>query len=311
MTRPADTSTTSAWTRSRWPGRCAAKLRGDARCRLLAGDADGARPGRPRRRRGRRGARGARERPARHRLPGAARLRGPRRPPARLQGRHRQVACSRCAPRSARRVLLACSSTSHPRHAGPRRTRARPAQARDAGGAAEHQGRLRGPVAGAARSTSSPPPGTWSCRADAPNLGLGIDSFHILATKTSLDELDVLDPDKIFLVQLADFMWQEVRSFEERMTTARHFRVFPGEGVHSDAARRTGAAPRRAGLPRRLQLRGVQRRLPADPARRRWPHARAARRCGSARRCCAARCRCPTRMRLRRARAAAASESLT
>jgi hypothetical protein len=26
-----------------------------------------------------------------------------------------------------------------------------------------------------------------------------------------------------------------VHSFEERMTTARHFRVFPGEGVHSDA----------------------------------------------------------------------------
>jgi 4-hydroxyphenylpyruvate dioxygenase len=70
-------------------------------------------------------------------------------------------------------------------------------------------------------------------RADAPNLGLGIDSFHIFAAKTPLDELEALDPDKIFLVQLADFMWHEVRSFEERMATARHFRVFPGEGVHS------------------------------------------------------------------------------
>jgi sugar phosphate isomerase/epimerase len=70
-------------------------------------------------------------------------------------------------------------------------------------------------------------------RADAPNLGLGIDSFHILAAKTPLHELDTLDPDKIFLVQLADFMWHEVRSFEERIATARHFRVFPGEGVHS------------------------------------------------------------------------------
>jgi sugar phosphate isomerase/epimerase len=70
-------------------------------------------------------------------------------------------------------------------------------------------------------------------RADAPNLGLGIDSFHILAAKTPLAELDALDPDKIFLVQLADFMWQEARSFEERIATARHFRVFPGEGVHS------------------------------------------------------------------------------
>jgi sugar phosphate isomerase/epimerase len=70
-------------------------------------------------------------------------------------------------------------------------------------------------------------------RADAPNLGLGIDSFHILAARTSLDEIDALDADKIFLVQLADFMWQEARTFEERLATARHFRVFPGEGVHS------------------------------------------------------------------------------
>ena len=71
------------------------------------------------------------------------------------------------------------------------------------------------------------------CRADAPNLGLAFDSFHALATKTALDALDLLDPDKIFLVQLADFMWQEIRSVEERISTARTFRVFPGEGVHS------------------------------------------------------------------------------
>lgn len=72
------------------------------------------------------------------------------------------------------------------------------------------------------------------CRADCPNLGLGIDSYHIFAAKTPLDEIDYLDPAKIFLVQLADFMWQETRTFEERMTTARTFRVFPGEGVHSE-----------------------------------------------------------------------------
>ena len=72
-------------------------------------------------------------------------------------------------------------------------------------------------------------------RADVPNLGLGLDSFHMFATQSSLDDLDLLDPEKIFLVQLADFMWQEIRSVEERITTARHFRVFPGEGVHSQA----------------------------------------------------------------------------
>lgn len=73
------------------------------------------------------------------------------------------------------------------------------------------------------------------CRADAPNLGLGLDSFHAVASQTPLDDLDIIDPSKLFLVQLADFMWTEVRSFEERIATARHFRVFPGEGVHSDA----------------------------------------------------------------------------
>ena len=35
-------------------------------------------------------------------------------------------------------------------------------------------------------------------------------------------------------VQLADFMWQEIRIVEERISTARTFRVFPGEGMHSE-----------------------------------------------------------------------------
>lgn len=80
-------------------------------------------------------------------------------------------------------------------------------------------------------------PQAWDiiCQADMPNLGLGFDSYHMFATGTSLDELDILDPDKIFLVQLADFMWTEIKSVEERIATARHFRVFPGEGVHSEA----------------------------------------------------------------------------
>ena len=65
------------------------------------------------------GARRASERPARHRLPGAARLRGPVRPPARLQGRHRQVDARDVRARSARRVLLVCSSTSTHADADP------------------------------------------------------------------------------------------------------------------------------------------------------------------------------------------------
>jgi sugar phosphate isomerase/epimerase len=77
-------------------------------------------------------------------------------------------------------------------------------------------------------------PQAWDLveRADRANLGLALDSFHALATGTALDGLEELDPGKVFLVQLADFMWQEIRSPEERINTARHFRVFPGEGVH-------------------------------------------------------------------------------
>ncbi len=72
------------------------------------------------------------------------------------------------------------------------------------------------------------------CRAEAPNLGVCIDSYHILAAKTPLDGILDLDPTKIFLVQLSDFMWRETPTFEERMATARTYRVFPREGVHTE-----------------------------------------------------------------------------
>ncbi len=70
-------------------------------------------------------------------------------------------------------------------------------------------------------------------RADHANLGLALDSFHILAARSPLGELPLVDCDKVFLVQLSDFMWQQTKSIEERVETARHFRVFPGEGAHS------------------------------------------------------------------------------
>ena len=70
--------------------------------------------------------------------------------------------------------------------------------------------------------------------ADRSNLGLAVDSYHILAHASGLEPLDDMAARKIFLVQLSDFLWQEVRSPEERIETARHARVFPGEGVHSE-----------------------------------------------------------------------------
>jgi len=130
-------------------------------------------------------------------------------------------------------VLLACSSTS--RHA----TQDRDAIARDLRKLAMLAVPLGIKVAYEALSwgrTVNEFTTSWDlvCMADCPNLGLGLDSFHVFAAKTPLDSIDTLDPTRIFLVQLSDFMWQETPSFEERMATARTFRVFPGEGVHSN-----------------------------------------------------------------------------
>lgn len=72
-------------------------------------------------------------------------------------------------------------------------------------------------------------------RANCPNLGVAIDAFDVIGAGSSADDLDAIDPEQIFLVQLSDCMWQEIRTTEEQAATAKHFRVFPGEGAHSDA----------------------------------------------------------------------------
>ena len=74
-------------------------------------------------------------------------------------------------------------------------------------------------------------------RADRDNLGVCIDSFHVLANcslnGTDFDALATIPGERIAFVQLSDFLWSAVRTPEERIETARHLRVFPGEGVHS------------------------------------------------------------------------------
>ena len=131
------------------------------------------------------------------------------------------------------RVLLACSSTS--RHATDERDQI----VRDLRKLAMLALPLGIRVAYEALSwgrTVNDYATSWSLveEANCPNLGVGIDSFHILATQSPLEALEDIDPDKIFLVQLSDFMWHDTPTLEDRITTARTFRVFPGEGVHSD-----------------------------------------------------------------------------
>jgi sugar phosphate isomerase/epimerase len=70
--------------------------------------------------------------------------------------------------------------------------------------------------------------------ADRSNLGLCVDSYHAIANGGEIKAAADIDPRKVFLVQLSDFLWQETRSPQDRKETARHYRVFPGEGVHSE-----------------------------------------------------------------------------
>ena len=69
--------------------------------------------------------------------------------------------------------------------------------------------------------------------ANCRNLGLAIDALDLLAAEIPLDDLDAIDPEKIFLVQLSDYWWQSVYSITGKAATETRFRVFPGEGTHS------------------------------------------------------------------------------
>jgi sugar phosphate isomerase/epimerase len=67
---------------------------------------------------------------------------------------------------------------------------------------------------------------------------LAIDAFDVIASGAPLDDIDAVFPRQICLVQLSDFMVHGIRSPEEQAATATHFRVFPGEGAHSEQVAR-------------------------------------------------------------------------
>lgn len=66
------------------------------------------------------------------------------------------------------------------------------------------------------------------CESEMPNLGLCLDCHELLAFGTSPEDLqadlDMLDPDRLFLVQLADLL----------ETPSQAMRVLPGLGAHRD-----------------------------------------------------------------------------
>jgi 4-hydroxyphenylpyruvate dioxygenase len=63
-------------------------------------------------------------------------------------------------------------------------------------------------------------------RADHPNIGLIVDSFHTLGRKLSPESLRAVPGDKIFFVQLADAPLIDM----DLLYWSRHFRNMPGEG---------------------------------------------------------------------------------
>ncbi|MGI9509269.1 MAG: bifunctional sugar phosphate isomerase/epimerase/4-hydroxyphenylpyruvate dioxygenase family protein [Geminicoccaceae bacterium] len=63
-------------------------------------------------------------------------------------------------------------------------------------------------------------------RADHPNVGLIVDSFHTLGRKLSPESIRAIPGDKIFFVQLADAPLIDMDLFY----WSRHFRNMPGEG---------------------------------------------------------------------------------
>jgi 4-hydroxyphenylpyruvate dioxygenase len=63
-------------------------------------------------------------------------------------------------------------------------------------------------------------------RADHPNIGLILDSFHTLARRIDLASIRSIPADKIFIVQLADAPQIDM----DLLYWSRHFRNMPGEG---------------------------------------------------------------------------------
>lgn len=63
-------------------------------------------------------------------------------------------------------------------------------------------------------------------RADHPNIGLIVDSFHTLARGISPDSIRAVPKDKIFLVQLADAPAVNM----DFLSWSRHLRMMPGQG---------------------------------------------------------------------------------
>lgn len=68
------------------------------------------------------------------------------------------------------------------------------------------------------------------CRVNEPNLGIVVDPFHLFVRGGDASELDGIPMERIFLVQLSDSSLGVCTDLQLVIETARHRRVFPGQG---------------------------------------------------------------------------------
>lgn len=73
------------------------------------------------------------------------------------------------------------------------------------------------------------------CRADMPNLGIAIDTVHAVASRAPVEDLDLIEAYKIFIVRLADTIQAGPPGDAGSPPGVPAWRVFPGEGLHSEA----------------------------------------------------------------------------
>ncbi|MFC6673358.1 sugar phosphate isomerase/epimerase family protein [Marinobacterium aestuariivivens] len=74
-------------------------------------------------------------------------------------------------------------------------------------------------------------------RAGNANLGLVIDSFHLLAQLEGPEDLRDIPAARFALVHLSDFAMSTIPALEDRIDIARHYRLYPGEGSHGESIR--------------------------------------------------------------------------
>jgi 4-hydroxyphenylpyruvate dioxygenase len=67
-------------------------------------------------------------------------------------------------------------------------------------------------------------------RVNEPNLGIVVDPFHLFVRGGDASEMDGIPMERIFLVQLSDSHLDNCTDLRLVIETARHRRVFPGQG---------------------------------------------------------------------------------